>query len=425
MLVVIAFGITLYAASKIGTRFETRETQQRVEQLGIQPIQDYVTTCLSLAVTDALGLIGKQGGVIYHGQGGITPDPRETANYMKYTDADRGEQLNVQYLILPPEGNVSTLFYSDPPEYPFPGFPYPPEETKQLFTGYYGINKLPPLYITSAQTGEYVSNSIQENLETYIAKKTADCTDWKTFENKGYSITEGSATASLLFAQKQEQFAGEQYITIELIWPLEITMPGGDKSILKDFAIKAPVRLSTIYYTVKQIIDSDVTDISYKPESTGAFTVSILPYGEDTFVSVKDAQSIVANKPFEFWIPRKNRRPALWQIDDTPLKEVTFHVTKEGRGAVVTTKDNILSIKDQCQEEGVQDPYLVQLNASDPDEDTIVYSVYVPPEGNEIPQDAIGMPFSITIYAKDRSAHPNDWYDSQEILLQVALCEED
>src|SRR5574341_43757 len=75
LLVVIAFGITLYAASKMGTRFETRETQQRVEQLGIQPIQDYVTTCLSLAVTDALGLIGKQGGVIYKSQGGTTPDP--------------------------------------------------------------------------------------------------------------------------------------------------------------------------------------------------------------------------------------------------------------------------------------------------------------------------------------------------------------
>lgn len=424
ILVLVAFSIAIYVGGKMKQRVEVRQTQQTTEKLGIQPIQDYITTCLSLATTEALNLIGKQGGVIYQSQGGITPEPIQ-GSFVTYTDSDRAEQLKVQYMILPPEGNVKELFFSEPPTYPFPGFPYPAGETTPLFKGYYGQNNLPPFYKISAETGEYVSNSIQENLETFIAQKTANCVNWKTFSDKGYGITAGNATASLIFAQKQEQFAGEQYITIELDWPVEISTPGDDKTLLTDFAIKAPVRLATIYYTVKQIIDSDVTDISYIPQNIGAFSVSILPYGEDSFVSIKDAQSIVANKPFEFWIPRKNRRPALWQIDTSPLKDVTFHITKEGRGTSITVQDSILSFNDPCQEAGVQNPYLIQLNASDPDEDKITYYVHLPgSSNNEISRDAVNFEYSITVYAKDRSAHPNDWYDSQEIPLQVTICEE-
>ncbi|MEM3154656.1 MAG: hypothetical protein QW165_03780 [Candidatus Woesearchaeota archaeon] len=424
ILVLIAFSITLYVGGKMRQRIEVRETQQTTEKLGIQPIQDYITTCLSLATTEGLSLIGKQGGVIYQSQGGTTPDP-VPGTFILYTDADRAEQMKVKYLILPPEGNVGTLFFSEPPAYPYPGFPYPPGETTPLFKGYYGQNILPPLYITSAQTGERVSNSIQENLELFIAKKTANCASWKPFEEKGYFITAGNATASLIFAQRQEQFAGEQYISINLTWPVEITTPGGDKALLTNFAIKAPVRLATIYYTIKQIIDSDVTDISYKPQDTGAFTISIVPYGEDSFVEVKDAQSSVANKPFEFWIPRKNRRPALWQIDTTPLSGIKFHVTKDGRGTVVAVQDSVLSFNDPCQEAGVQNPYLIQLNSSDPDEDSTTYAVHLPEStSNEIPPDAVNFAYSITLYAKDRSAHTNDWFDSQEIPIQVTICEE-
>ncbi len=424
ILILVAFSIALYVGTKMKQRIEVKETTQTVEKLGIQPIQDYITTCLTLATTEALNLIGKQGGVIYQSQGGITPEPAQ-GSFVTYTDSDRAEQLKVQFIILPPEGNVKELFFSEPPAYPFPGFPYPPGETTPLFKGYYGQNNLPSLYKISAETGEYVSNSIQENLETFIAKKTTNCVDWKTFEEKGYAITPGKATASLIFAQKQEQFVGEQYITIELDWPVDIATPGGDKTLLTDFAIKAPVRLATIYYTVKQMVDADVTDISYIPQNIGAFSVSILPYGEDSFVSVKDAQSIVANKPFEFWIPRKNRRPALWQIDIAPLKDVTFHVTSEGRGTTVSVQDNVLSFNDPCQEADVQNPYLIQLNASDPDEDKFTYTVHLPgSSNNEITKDAVNFAYGITVYAKDRSTHQNDWYDSQEIPLQVALCEE-
>ncbi len=400
-------------------RIETKETSQRLEQLALQPIQDYITTCLTLATNEGLTLLGRQGGAIYQSQGGLSQEPQD---YAEYTDPDLGT-LKVPYVIIPPEGNVGTLFYSEPPTYPFETFPN--NEGKELFTGYYGISKLPQLYKISALE-ESVSGSIQENLETYIAGRTASCADWKSFEGKGYKITPGTATATLVFALKQEQFIGEQYFSVELLWPVDVTTPAGDKAILKDFAARIPVRLATIYYTIKTMIDGDVTDISYKPEST--FSVTTLPHNEDSFVIIKDAQSQVGNKPFEFWLPRKNRRPALWQIDTEPLQAERFHVTPEGRGAKINVvkideENSQLEIDDPCPEG--QNPYVIKLKASDPDENEISYEVHLPrATDNEIPLSVAEFEqYKITVYAKDNSKHPNDWFDSQEIPLKVGICE--
>jgi len=415
-LVLIAFGITFYIGTAMNKRIQTAETQQHIE-LGIQPIQDSVNTCLSLATAEGLKLIARQGGILYDSQGGTTPDfiEGEGKQYVTYADAELGT-LKVQFLIEPPEGNVGTLFYSQPPKYPFEGFPYAGEE--KIFNGYYGISKLSPLYKISAE-GEKVEGSIQENLEKYIAKRTAQCADWTQFEKQGYQITSGSANVALVFAQKQEQFAGEQYISTELNWPLDITTPGGDKTKLEHFAIRENVRLATVYYAVKTIIDGDVTDISYTPRGNEQITVTTIPYGENTFVIVKDEQSLLDGKQFEFWIPRKNRRPALWNIEKP---DNVFHITPEGKGTEITIHGAELQFNDPCPEK--QNPYVIQLNASEPDEQQVTYSVHIPgTTSNEIPMDALTFgAYSITVFAKDNSKNPEDWFDSQEIPLQVTLC---
>jgi len=407
ILVVVAFGIAFYVGNKVSKPQETKM------ELGIQPIQDYITTCLSLATIEGLSLIGRQGGAIYQSQGGLSPEVEE-GNYVEYTDEKLGK-LNVSFLILPPEGNVGTLFFSRPPKYPFEGFPYAGREP--LFTGYYGISKLPPLYKFSNVTGNYVEGSIQENLETFIAKKTSECPSWQSFEEKGYDLTAGTAISSLLFANTTEQLRGEQNINVELLWPIEITTPDGEKALLEDFAIREQVRLATIYFTIKEIIDADVTDISYAPKDVGAFSVSVFPHGENSFVTVKDTQSIIGNKPFEFWIPRKNRRPALWRIDTDQLNKVTFHEHKDRGGAEITATATALRIDDPCQEPGIPKIYSIELNASDPDEN----EVYFESSKDEV---KLPQPFSVRVYAKDGSTHTDDWFDSQEIQLQVALCKE-
>ena len=140
ILVIIAFGITLYVGGKLRDRIETKPTQQRLEQLGAQPLNDYISTCLSLAASDGLSLIGKQGGIIYNSQGGITPDIEEGigTTHIKYDD-EKLRILTVPFNILPPTGNVGELFYSTPPLYPFETFPYIPIDNgkKTLFPKYY------------------------------------------------------------------------------------------------------------------------------------------------------------------------------------------------------------------------------------------------------------------------------------------------
>ncbi|MBW2970031.1 hypothetical protein KY319_02815 [Candidatus Woesearchaeota archaeon] len=431
ILILIAFGTTIYVASKV-----KKIEKPKTPQLQTQTIQDYITSCLEIATKEGLTILGKQGGYIYVSQGGLNNIPKFT---VKYTDQELGV-IDIPFIVTPPQGNVGTsncatpdqkcgeqgrpeccLFYSKTPHYPFTGFPYLPDGN-EFYQGYYGMNELPPLY-KKTPDDKPVSNSIQENLEQYIAKRTAECTNWETY--KDYNINAGTPKASLIFAEKKQiekfievQALGEKYITIELEWPVEITSPSGEKTILTNFATKEPVRLVTIYFTVKQILDADVTDISYTPKDIDSFTVNSLKDGENSIIIIKDAQSKIENKPYEFWAARKNRAPAIWQINTEPLNEMTFHV-KEDSGATITIEGNKLIIKDICQDPDKPDPYIIELKATDPDENKITYEA----TPKEIPGETVlGKQVSIRVYAKDESTNQEEWYDYQDIPIQVALC---
>lgn len=413
LLVLISFAVTIYVGNLMRQPLKTDQE----EQLRQQPLTEYVTSCLTLTATNALALIGKQGGVLYKYQGGITPAKQSTDDYFTYQDPEHG-QLNISYIILPPTGTVGTLFYSTPPEYPFETFPYLPNGSL-YFDGYYGINNLPPLYKTHPETNKTVTNSIQETLETYISTNTATCADFASFTDNGYTISTGTPAASLIFATKQQQFKGEQTLTIALAWPINVTSPDNSITHYDTFTTKVPVRLATIYYTVKALVDADVTNINYTPVTTSAFTIEKTTHQEDSIIVVKDAQSIANDEPFEFWVPRKNRRPALWHLD-TP--RLTLHVA-ETRGTELSVQGNTLVINDPCPANG---PQRLRLDASDPDEDDITYELSIPlTTTNTIPSDAAGVPnYKITIYATDRANHTLDWFDHQSIPTTVSPCVE-
>lgn len=404
-LVLIAFGITLYATSQVRT---ASNQPKELERLGAQPIRDYANSCLNLAATEGLRLLGLQGGMIFKEQGGIHDIPGASASVNGTT---------VPFAIVEPTGNVGELFFSEPPKYPFETFPY--AGGKLLFKGYYGKSRLPPLYKLSE--GGYVEGSVQESLESFIATQTPACASWDAFNNKGYKVVTGSANASLVFATSQEQFEGERFVSVNLKWPVEVTTPGGDKSLVSDFAVRLPVRLATSYYTAKQVIDDDVTDVSYVPSSSKGILASRIQSEGFTMISLRDTNSRLGNDVFEWRIARKNRLPALWFVNTSVLDDATFHVTPEGRGAKITVSGNILRIEDPCQEPGVQNPLLLELKASDPDEDDVVFEVHGTDSEDEIPSTAIGQPFSITVGVHD--IIDENVEDSQRIPLEIALCE--
>lgn len=409
ILVVIAFAIALYAGNRLGLG-----TQQGVEgKLGVEEIQSTVTSCFELSLGEGLKLLGKQGGFIFKEQGGI----HDVQEAFELPSAE-GKAL-VPWLVISPQGDVGNLFFAAVPKYPFEGFPFPPSETKPFFTGYYGISRLPPLYkINEAQ--ERTEGSIQDTLESFVAKKTTECMDWPAFTGKGFDVTVGTAAASLLFAQRQDQFVGEQFVTASLFWPLDITTPGREKAQLKDFSTRVPVRLASIYYVTKAIVDGDVTDVSYAPSASGGMSVAVERFADGSLVRLSDPQSQVQNAPFEFLIARKNRLPALWQIDDAPLKSVVFHVSPEGRGTRVQVDGKFLRFQDPCQDPDVQNPFVIELNASEPDEDQVSFAVEV--QGSaESELKEIGER-KVTVFAKDESNGPLGQFDRQELKVEVALC---
>lgn len=431
LLIVIAFGIAIYVGANLQKRIQKEPSQQRLEQLGVQPVYDYIVTCLNLAANEGVALLGKQGGLLYKSQDGVTADyllEDKNKFFVEYADIAYLKKLQVQYDVIPPSGSVcqdvtkpeTCSFFSEPPKYPFEGFPGNPP----LFFGYYGESRLPSLYRgINPDTKLPVTDSIQESLESFIAKRTVACADFKSFENR-FSITAGNAVAKLLFAETVGQFVGEQNINVELEWPVEVTTPGG-KTLLDRFAVKMPVRLATDYFFAKSIIDSDVTNTSYKPLPVDAFEVETIPMGSDSMVIVRDKQSVVQGKPFEFWIARKNRIPALWDIDTAPVSAVQFHVSENKNAKVsivrIDGENAQLEIDDPCQADGVQNPFVIKLRASDPDENDVKFDVHIPASStNEIPSDAANNPFEITVFAKDNSVQ--ETWDSQAIPLKVVLC---
>lgn len=411
IMVVVAFAMTLYAGSRLGLGGKGLKEGERA---GVSEIEDAVRSCLNIALGEGLARAGRQGGIIFSDEGGVFP--REGFDFLGVPSA--GGIVETPFIVLPPQGDVGGLFFADVPLYPFDGFPFPPNEEVPFLTGYYGISRLPPLYRVSE--GESVQNSVQAALESFVAQKSAECMDWASFAQEGLEVSAGQPSVVLLFAQRQDQFVGEQFVTAQLTWPLEVETPGLDKVVLTDFSVRVPVRLASVYYVAKSIVDGDVTDVTYVPSPQGGMQVEEITVGDDSVIKVSDPQSAVQGVPFSFWIARKNRVPGLWHIDEAPLERVVFHVAPEGRGTRVTVDGNFLRFSDPCPEDGVPSPFVVELNASDPDEDAVRFEVQVvgsvQNELNEIGERRI------RVFAGDGSGGPSSRFDSQELKVGVALC---
>ncbi|RMD57957.1 hypothetical protein D6825_02450, partial [Candidatus Woesearchaeota archaeon] len=368
LLVLIAFGVTIYAVSRI----RTAQYESVQEGMDVKVIQDHISTCLNIASEEAFLVAGSQGGMIFADQGGVHNNEYPSVLV---------EGVRVPLLIRAPEGNVGSLFFSTPPNYPFEGFPY--SNGKVILKGYYGESRIPPLYKTGPD-GVNVSGSIEESLERFIEKRVSDCVDFSPFSEKGIVVSKASARADIVFAKEREQFEGERFVSVHLRWPLGVTFPDGRRAVLEDFSMRMPVRLASMYYTVKQIIDADVTDIGYVPSAPG-FIVQKEDAQDYSLLRIVNPESKVANDVWSFVFARENRLPALWKIDTRELEGVVFHLTREGRGAKLSVSDGRLLISDPCPEAGVPDPFPLFLNASDPDEDPVHFEV----DKNEIPRSAL------------------------------------
>ena len=127
---------------------------------------------------------------------------------------------------------------------------------------------------------------------------------------------------------------------------------------LKDFSAVLSVRLSEMYYFIREIIYKDIGQITFDikdpKNNKNSFFIKVTEntYKKDDLISIKDEQSQVYGQPFEYVFGRKNRAPALYYI-----KNYVF----------VLPPDYLI-----YEEDIIQDS---ELKAEDPDEDNPIITI--------------------------------------------------
>lgn len=416
----------------LGAQTETRRTapvaeQQRLRQVAVQPVKDYIQNCLDLVTMNAIDLLGRQGGVIYKSQGGLTPGVDKVielgSRFVEY------EGYNVSYLIRKPVQDIGALYFANPPNYPWPAFPYVLNKTdkavvKTLYTGYFGKSLLPPLL----KPGE---SSIQEQLESYIRFNLPRCTDWRTFTSQGLSISAGKPNITVLIAENKTQIETEQFFTVLADWQVNISdLTTGGNTTLNEFSLSYPVHLAKFYLFIQGIILGEINDASFNPLSAGTYATPVYikkdvftnPETKETddLIIVQDAESMLRGKPIEFWILRENRYPALVWINQTELDQYVFYPMGRCKDkASISLSNNMLSI---AYAKSPRDTWNFALSAVDPDEDSVTFR-FTPEDGRigkpgEVPPPGTGNFYRMHVYASDGG----EIEDEQELKLALTGC---
>lgn len=395
LVILLMIGATYYM---IGSRIvKTGEEEIRKQQIGaekVAPVREYVESCLSLASSEGLELLGKQGGYIYKSQGGIVNDPLPGdvgKTFIEY------EQTIARYGIHAPISDVGTIFFAETPEYPWETFPeiYSPEDPSELvyeeyLEGYYGMNEVPLLEKPE-------ENSIQEQLEKFAVSRMVECVDWNIFSEQGIEVSAGEPNVTVTFAESDVNF--------NLRWEIEITEAvTGAETKLSRFSTNYPIRMRKILEFVMLITDEDVTDISYDIQASDGLITAYRTadiYGKDDLITIRDEESMMLDKQYEFRFVRENRAPALYYIHDIPYEVCNGSVVKEA-------SPGMLEITDSCDENS----YKLNFTAIDPDEEEVLfnYSKQLPHEISAV-EGRLGR-FNIKIIVTDK-----EYEDWQEISI--------
>lgn len=305
LIVVVVIFLTTSAAKK-----KSKEEIINVKEIpfDIQPINNFITECLSIVSKDALKKLGDQGGYLFTSQGGTIPD---------YEDRDQGlfyvtkENIKIAYNILEPRFPVS-IYFSNPPEYPWTTFPYTDETKNEQdfnFPSAFGINNLPYLNVGP--------HSMEKQLTVFLKNNVGNCLDFSIFEEQGFDISEKEKNITVIINENEVVFIMEYTITIE-------DSVSGEKTELKDFLVKHNVRLGKLRTFVNNLIASDISDIEFNIiESTSAdfFSVGIQrdAFDHDDLIIITDQQSSLGNSIYQYSFARKNRNPALFYLSPAEL----------------------------------------------------------------------------------------------------------
>lgn len=343
LFIVVTFVLYLSkSAIKKQSQQNIKKTQETA--IDVQPIKEFVNKCLDKLAKDAVVLMGKQGGAIYENQGGTAKfqDTDEGIYFVKYND------LRIAANIFPP---ITT-----PPDYPWEAFPFPTKtKNSENYKGYFGEDRMSNMKTIRYQMERFIGNNIQS------------CLDFNSFKEQGYEIT--------MEKGKIEISIGDLDITVKSKIPIKIqNIATKETSELNDFSTKLNIRLSDVYYFVKNLIGRDNSDVKFNmsdiENNKDSLKINIIKNIfsdfdmkiKDDLIIVTDEKSLIYGRPFEYIFARRNRIPALHFIRP--------NFCKFPSGYLINETDLLGELGDK------------ELKAYDPDEDDHMFDIYFGEFGN-------------------------------------------
>lgn len=237
--VILLFSTALVLYIKSQVKVVEREVKVPIEYVPteMQPIQMFVTECLSKTAMDAFDIIGAHGGY-------ISVDNAEYSGIKFEKNDEKPTEADV--VAFPPKTKNYVPYWE---------FMMPPDNCEICYLGSYR----PPLYRTEG------SNSIESQIDKYIQNNIRSCLgNFERFRNEGYSITERGG-------MKATTFIRENDILINLNYSIEVSKTGIEKIIMSQYQATLPLRFKKIYDIAKNIVD-----VSAKSRFLGLTTLNLI-----------------------------------------------------------------------------------------------------------------------------------------------------
>jgi hypothetical protein len=359
------------------TRMRGKIEKTKAPALTTPIIQFYIRDCLKDVLKEGLIKIGLQGGYFYEGQYGYI---YSSGYKLPYTNFN-GE--NVSYLVYP----IYNPFEEEVASYNL-GWPCRTDENSPSYCRF-KRNETHIMYfdfvsdleeIDATYSDEFsvfrlptgLKINIQKEIEQYVKDKIPECINFSAVAENfpGYEIT---------FEEPEPHVSlGIKSTSVQLNYPIKLKFQNYEPvTIIQEFQTQLPVRFRKILGIVVELLKTgtrnELNDIDFDPSTEiyqiiedPAITFSIDKSDDSIFDEVyiiNDSLSVLDNKNYIFQFARRNRPPVLNYIGKYPSYLYNPADTSKDIYDYLTIPVSGL------------DTIVATINATDPDEDTlIVYS---------------------------------------------------
>ncbi len=217
-----------------------------------EPIKVFIDNCLDLTSKEAMVTLGKQNGRLYISQGSILPD---------YEPLQEG---------------IDFAYYGK-------------------FKVAFSDEELLPLRKTEGR------NSLQEQLEFFIANNLDNCIDFSSFEEQGIKIIQ------------QEKYVNvsinENDVSFHLNYPVTAELPGPKNIIgINSFASKQQINLAEIYSYAQSLFGKSIEELNgLAAAETQQIKISIgKAKNQDYIISIMDSESKIDGSDYIYSFAKRN-----------------------------------------------------------------------------------------------------------------------